>query len=326
LLFSLKAQVEVAVTDSVSFSEKYVDYSDQLLIKIMNVTKSNKLEILNVNDAQSLKLAPLGTSSLGFGFNYKWLGLGVAFGLPSAPSKIEKYGKTKRFDFQLNIYSKKFVVDAFAQQYNGFYIENPAALTNWTASYFPQRDSMQTFSLGIGGYYVFNNKKLSYRAAYVRNAIQKKSAGSLLLGGFYSLDYAGFKNGTTKSFIPNYFPTAVQDSFALNAYVSKSFGISFGYTYTLVWKKFFINLSLITGIGIKNLTVVTSTGEQKTKTGSASRMIGRTALGYEGKHFLIGVTSYITTGTIQFENYQIKPSTSNVKLFIAKRFTLKKKK
>jgi len=229
-------------------------------------------------------------------------------------------------EFLKNIYSKKFVADAFAQQYNGFYIENPTVLTDWKETYFPQRDSMQTFSLGIGGYYVFNNKKLSYRAAYVRNAIQKKSAGSLLLGGFYSLDYAGFKDGATKSFIPDYFPTSVQDSFALSAYVSKSFGISFGYTYTWVVKRFFINISLIPGIVAKNLTIYTSSGEQKTKTGGASRFTGRVAIGYESKHFLIGLTSYITTGTIQFENYQIKPSTSNAKLFIAKRFNLKKKK
>ena len=47
-----------------------------------------------------------------------------------------------RFDFQLNIYSKKFVIDAFAQQYNGFYVDKPNDLTTWSSPNFPIRDSM----------------------------------------------------------------------------------------------------------------------------------------------------------------------------------------
>ena len=186
---------------------------------------------------------------------------------------------------------------------------------------------MQTFSLGVGGYYVFNNKKLSYKAAYVRNAVQKKRAGSFLLGGFFNLDYAGFEQGATSYFVPAYFPTEVQDTFPINSYVSRSFGLSFGYTYTFVfWKRFFANVSIIPGVGIKNLTVYKTNGEKVEKAGGAARFIGRMALGYENKHFLIGLTSYSTTGTFEFENYQIKPSTSNVKFFIAKRFNLQKKK
>ena len=99
--------------------------------------------------------------------------MAIAFGLPASAEQERIYGKTTRFDFQLNIYSKKFVVDAFAQQYNGLYIENPNELTTWNQEEFPQRDSMQTNSVGVAGFYVFNNKKLSYKAAYVRNAIQK---------------------------------------------------------------------------------------------------------------------------------------------------------
>lgn len=325
----LKSQVELdaSAVDSTLEEERYIDYSDQLLLKVMSVVKANNLEITNTGSNQSLKLAPYGITSLGFGFNYKWLGLGIAFGLPPSAADKAKYGNTSRFDFQLNIYSKKFVVDAFAQQYKGFYIENPNQLTVWNESFFPQRDSMQTFSLGSSGYYVFNNKNLSYKAAYVRNAVQKKSAGSFLLGGFVNIDYAGFQSGATNSFVPNFFPKEVKDTFDIDAYVSRSFGVSFGYTYTFVFfKRFFINISLVPGLGSTNLTVYKQDiGEVNIRKGTA-RFIGRTALGYENKHFVIGLTSYSTTGTIDFQNFKIKPSTSNVKFFIAKRFNLKKSK
>lgn len=328
--FSVSAQSQVELdanpVDTTTDFGYYEDQSDKLLLKIMSVVKNNRQEILNTNNKQSIKLSPLGRTSLGFGFNYKWLGLGIAFGLPASAEQERIYGKTSRFDFQLNIYSKKFVVDAFAQQYNGLYIENPRELTLWNQEEFPQRDSMQTNSVGVAGFYVFNNKKLSYKAAYVRNAIQKKSAGSFLLGGYYNIDYAGFDQGATSFFVPHYFPQEVKDTFTVNTYQSINAGITFGYTYTFVfWKHWFINLTFMPGLGAQNLTVYNN-GVKETKKGAASRVSGRIALGYESKYFSIGFTSYGTTGNFEFNQYEIKPSTSNIRFFIAKRFNVKKKK
>jgi len=325
---SAKSQIEIdaSAVDSTRSTDRYTDYSDQLLLKVMSVVKSNDLEIKNTNNEQSIMLKPYGISSLGFGFNYKWLGLAIAFGLPATDEEIAMYGKTTRFDFQLNIYSRKFVIDVFAQQYNGYYVENAPEITSWNETFFPLRESMQTLSLGVGGYYVFNHKKMSYKAAYVRNAVQKKSAGSFLLGGFYNIDYGGFKPGDTSSFVPSFFPQEVQDSLPIDAYLARSVGISFGYTYTFVFfKRFFINLSLIPGAGSKSLRVHKN-GEEFVERSAMGRFNGRVALGYENKHFLMGLTTNTITGTFEFQDYEIKPSTSNVKFFFAKRFNLKKDK
>ena len=325
---SAQSQIEIDThpVDTTTVTDRYVDYSDQLLLKVMSVVKSNDLELINTKNNQSILLKPYGISSLGFGFNYKWLGLGIAFGLPATPEEKAKFGKTKRFDFQLNIYSRKFVIDAFIQQYNGYYIVNPTDyIPTWNDSIMPQLPTMETTSASVGGYYVFNHKKLSYKAAYVRNAVQKKSAGSFLLGGFFSLDYAGFPTGDTAQFVPTYFSQESQDSLPFNAYRSISTGISFGYTYTLVlWKKFFANVSLIPGVGSKNL-IIYKNGQAYEERSAAGRFNGRVAIGFESKHFLIGLTSNTITGNFDFQHYQLKPSTSNVKFFIAKRFNLKKK-
>jgi len=323
-----QSQVELDANpvDSTEDNGYFIDYSDQLLLKVMTVVKSNSQQVINTNNKQSVKLKPAGTTSLGFGFNYKWLGLGIAFGLPSSEKSDSLYGKTKRFDFQLNIYSKKFVVDAFAQQYNGMYIENPNELATWNREPFPQRDSMQTNSVGIAGFYVFNNKKLSYKAAYVRNAVQKKSAGSFLLGGYYNIDYAGFDQGATSFFIPSDFSQEVKDSLPINTYQSINYGLAFGYTYTLVfWKKWFINLTLLPGVGIKNLEVHAN-GVKEVKRDPSSRFSGRVAVGFESKHISLGFTTFGTTGNFKYKQYEIKPSTQNLRFFIAKHFNVKKKK
>jgi hypothetical protein len=102
--------------------------------------------------------------------------------------------------------------------------------------------------------------------------------------------------------------------------------VSFGYTYTFVFfKRFFINLSLIPGIGGKNLTVIKD-GEKFNEVTAVGRFNGRVALGYENKNFLLGFTSNSVTGNLEFGDYEIKPTTNNVKFFIAKRFNIEKKK
>ena len=93
----------------------------------------------------------------------------------------------------------------------------------------------------------------------------------------------------------------------------------------LFFKRFFINVSLIPGVGSKNITVYQD-GVSKNETSPVGRFNGRLAIGYENKHFLLGLTSNTVTGDLEFQNYNIKPSTSNVKVFVAKRFNLKKKK
>tara|TARA_R110001592_G_scaffold88812_6_gene261436 strand:+ start:5412 stop:6452 length:1041 start_codon:yes stop_codon:yes gene_type:complete len=327
------AQVDVALfLDSSKTNAYYTDYPDELLLKFGLTIKANKLQILNSNTNQTARFAPAAITSLGGGVNYKWFGLALAYGLPSTAENNTKYGKTRRFDAQFNIYTRSFGVDVIFQNYNGFYLENPNSFTTWDKKEFPQLPSMQSASLGVGGYYFFNHKKFSYKAAYVRNTVQNKSAGSFLLGGYYSLDYAGFEDGsyerdTITSFIPKELPQHVIDSFDIKAFSSSSFGVSLGYTYTLIFlKKWFVNASLAPGFGAKNLRVFNSVGENETKAGVVSRLTLRLALGYEGKKFLYGFTSYLRTADITFNQYEIKPSTSNVKFFIARRFNLKKAK
>jgi hypothetical protein len=61
---------------------------------------------------------------------------------------------------------------------------NPEDFIEWDEPYQPQVRNLETFSLGGNGFYLFNSRKFSYKAAYLRNEIQKRSAGSLSTGFF----------------------------------------------------------------------------------------------------------------------------------------------
>ena len=59
-------------------------------------------------------------------------------------------------------------------------------------------DPIRVMTIFADGYYMFNGKKFSYAAAYDQSLIQKRSAGSLMVGLMYThthIDYASDSNG-----------------------------------------------------------------------------------------------------------------------------------
>ena len=59
-------------------------------------------------------------------------------------------------------------------------------------------DPMRVRLLTLDGYYLFNSKRCSYTAAFEQSVIQRRSSGSLMVGGMYyhsTIDYAEDHNG-----------------------------------------------------------------------------------------------------------------------------------
>ena len=163
--------VEESSSDS---SEHYIiDLTDLLTLRFYTLTKLNTLEI--INPAGKMIMRPNGNTNLGVGFNYKSFGVGMAFGRPLSTESIEKYGLTNRFDMQVSFYGKKIGLDGFVQWYQGYYMANPSDFINWDKPHFPQVRDLSIYSVGGNGFYLFNSDKFSYKAAYLRNELQKKS-------------------------------------------------------------------------------------------------------------------------------------------------------
>jgi len=122
----------------------FADYSELLALRLYTNTKWNSLDISR--DDQRLSLKPNSTTSLGVGFNYRAYGLALAIGLPKGDESNRKYGKTKRFDFQMNVYGKKIGLDGFVQIYKVYYNTNPEEFIEWTSDEAPQIPDMRVLS------------------------------------------------------------------------------------------------------------------------------------------------------------------------------------
>jgi hypothetical protein len=302
----------------------YKDLSNQLLVKIGINSSFSNLTIKNTHDNGELIIKPLGQVSLAAAVNYKWFGIGVGIGLPPNQLEKNKKGNTSKLDLQFNLYTKKFGGDVFFQNYNGFHLSNPG--NNWKSDTLPQLGKMQQYAVGATAFYIFNHKKFSYQAPYVRNTIQMKSAGSWLGGLFFNLDAAAVDGG----FVPfDSLLLTLRDSFPVYAYSSSSFGLSFGYSYTLVISpSFFFNATLMPGFGLKNVSMETYkfengkviTNAVSTSSGASGRVMFRASLGYQRNTFLMGATFHSSQGTIAIEHFEFKPGLGSFKFFIAKRF------
>jgi hypothetical protein len=324
LLISSTYSQEIDRTFQVKKKIKYdttriTDLSDKLNIYTGVYGKFHNIELDNSSINKTLKLEPNGNTSLGIGFSYKWIGLGINFSPGFINGDDEIYGKTKSFDTQLNIYTNSFGIDGYFQYYKGFYVKNPDRFMDWENKQFPVRPDLESFAFGISGYY-FSNKRFSYKAAFTRTQIQKKSAGSFVTGVYLSINTANAPNGL----IPETMPDTLVSFYNINGYKTGTIGFSAGYTYTLVlFKRVFINGSLVPGLGIRtsefwdnNIT----TKQDATITGSVTMRI---ALGYEGKRLYAGLRLVSLIDTYNYESIDISSSSGNISLYVGKRFNFR---
>ena len=313
-----QSETQIEIDDSIIY---YSDYSDLLALRIYTNTKWNSLNIMK--DNKILKLRPNGPTALGIGFNYKSYGLGLAFGLPTSSSSNEKYGNTNRLDLQFNMYGQKIGIDGFAQFYKGYYVKNPQDFMVWEDVNYPQLPDMRIYTIGLNAFYIFNSSKFSYKAAFVRNQVQMKSAGSFIGGIFGQLDVAETDNG----FFPPEFPDSIQADMDLKSFETLAVGITAGYLYSwVISKNFFLNIGVTPGFGLQTIKIENLSSEKSTKNAPAAQLAVRGALGYESKYLYAGITAFTIWRNFTYKGYELDLATQQLRFFIGKRFDLSRKR
>lgn len=232
------------------------------------------------NNKTNTTYMPNNPAKLGVGFSWKNSVLNLAYGFDFMRDK--KLGKTRSLDLQFHRYAKSYVADFFMQRYKGFYREGQKGGAEYIMS--PDLELQQ---YGIHGQYVFNHKRFSYKAAYVHNEKQLRSAGSFLLGG--GIYYTNIRSDS---------------SFIYSNFSNFQFGVSLGYTYTwVIGKKWFINGTLTTGINFGN-EHFSKIGKQKLEV--YPTVFPRMSVGYDHDTWSLGFT-YLSNNTypVFSENIQM---------------------
>ena len=103
--------------------------------------------------------------------------LGFSLSLALNPAKL--LGKYRDYELNLTSYGKRFGFDFSYQDAHNF--------TGWHETEGMERielpeDMLTVKTLNLNAYYVFNHRRFSYPAAFSQSYIQRKSAGSFMLG------------------------------------------------------------------------------------------------------------------------------------------------
>lgn len=283
------------------------------------------LDIEDQKDDYELNYVPNGNNSLGFGFNYKWIGFSLGFKMVDENDK-SVYGETGYFDFQTSFILRKGFINVYFQEYKGFYLENSAAMIDdWpSANEYLIRPDIGVFSSGIDYTHIVKPEKFSYIAAFSQTEVQRKSAGSVILGG--SVNY--HRISADSSFIPD--KLIYEDAFNEDQ-VKGVRGITtnarFGYAHTLVaLERFFISLSLDAGIAYVYSTRTEADGKQKHSFQVNPIASFKMAAGYNHNKWYFGLTAasfYHENKTSGVENV-MRISYGFVNFVLARRFMLKK--
>ncbi|MCQ2095951.1 MAG: DUF4421 domain-containing protein [Bacteroidaceae bacterium] len=111
--------------------------------------------------------------AVGASANYK--GLSVSFTV----SMSKMFGENENEEFAIDYYNNRFGIDVCWFSHKGF----DASKNYYHSGY--RMDDAAVDGFSGSAYYVFNNKRFSYPAAFTRSWIQKKSAGSVIAGVSY---------------------------------------------------------------------------------------------------------------------------------------------
>ena len=261
------------------------DYTGDLTVRLYG---SRKFTSYQLSDGQRrLTYRPNGPFNLGFGFNYKFLGLNIGLNFPFINTS-DLYGKTKFLDLQSHLYLRKLVIDFYGQYYKGYYLANTALLPDLRGAAVYIRPDLFTVNAGLSVQYIFNDRRFSFRSAYLQNEYQKKSSGSFLAGGdLHTLFIRGDSSVVPASMLRSGFFD--RDRFTRsNVYCITA---NAGYAYTFVLKKhYFLTLSGHGGLGM-NYTMLENPLQAERAEGVHGQLntTWRIAAGYNSEQYFAGV-------------------------------------
>jgi len=296
------------------------EFHDRFYIKPLLTLRSLSLELTDEKkQVDNILYKPSSNTFLGLGLYMFDIGLELSLKVPqdvnTTPPSI--YGETKSFDFQSNIYAKKWGADLAYQKYTELYMDKPANhFNNWKqGDPYPVRSDLSLKYIQANLFYILNHKKFSYRSPYIQADQQLHSKGSFQLGVFVS----SFRFEADSTLIPQSAAASFPNTRNIDRARITTLAFLPGYTFTLTAKKLYLNAALALGPG--NLWTRYDTEDQENnEIGIRPVFNVRGALGYNGDWFFTGITAYNQVVSARIDNLNVNTHSAHLKIFVGVRF------
>ena len=154
----------------------------------------------------------------GYGFGYSW-------NVGGDNGSILTFGATGG-SYGINLRIHSFSNDNPEVHYKGLFTTGTNTETVSNNESTPLASPIKTRTLLLDAYYMFNGKRFSYAAAYDQSVIQKRSAGSFMVGAMYYHSHINYADDKNADFI-----LLMDDIGRIKQW---QFSIGAGYAYNLV--------------------------------------------------------------------------------------------
>lgn len=301
-------------------SSYYQTYPKLITGRVFFSQKYTSLRLRNTDNNRTLHYQPNNALNAGVGVTYGILTLNVGVPLRFVDPDNKDKGKTRSLDLQSHIYARKWVGDLFGQFYKGYYLRPKGKAAAPDEAYYTRPD-LKVQMIGGALYRLFNSRQFSYRAAFLQNEWQKKSAGSFLLGGEV---YYGTIRGDS-ALVPSEFADVFPQQDVRKARFWEV-GPGAGYAYTWVVKShFFLTGSATVNGDLSFIKEFEEDNTSRTRVTLSPNLIFRAVVGYNSDTWTANISWFgnrVSVGSAT-DDYRYIVSTGNYRLTVAKRFNPK---
>lgn len=206
---------------------------------MLQQTNTYEVYYLHSRSGQSVTFAPDISLRVGPYFGYRWVFLGYTIDVSHLGSD-----KNQRQEYDLSLYSNKFGIDLYYRKTGNNYYIRSINLGDGIDTR-PMRkvgfDGLRSSIKGFNAYYIFNHRRFSYPAAYSQSTVQRRSAGSPLLGIGYTKHSVTIDWTALNDLISEKMPTTDYEKFSIDSALTfrhiqyTDLSISGGYAYNWVF-------------------------------------------------------------------------------------------
>ncbi|GIV36115.1 MAG: hypothetical protein KatS3mg032_0494 [Cyclobacteriaceae bacterium] len=270
------------------------------------------------NRLRKIEFVPNNRFTMGLGMYVFDVLAELAFAVPLNEENTRLYGTTKARDWQVNILSRKWGGDAYYQKYEGFYRKDsrvaiPAGMP------FPQRPDLHTRNFGISGFYVFNHRRFSLRSSFNFADRQLRRQGSWIIYGTIN----AFSASEDSVLIPPAARADIGEGSDFTRLQYTTFGLAPGYSYNLIWRKFFLNGTLTAGPAHHWVSWRDAGQTLRRDITINSTATLRLALGYANNRWFCGTSFSTQARIVKFEGVRVSNNTNLFRLQVGFRFAEK---
>ena len=274
----------------------------------------------NLPQPQKLSFSPNPHNKIGLYFGWRWIFLGWSVDVDDIYRKTNRRNKGTEFD--LSLYSSKLGVDIFYRRtgnnykihkINGFPEDVPA-------NYSEKFNGIKVDIKGLNLYYIFNNRKFSYPAAFSQSTNQRRNAGSFIAGFSISKHNLEFDYAE----LPDFILEAMNPAMKVNNIKYTNANISFGYAYNWVFARNCLAcLSLTPAIAYKASDVDAETHEGKTWYGNFNLdFLIRAGVVYNNGKYFVGTSFVGKNYNYHRNNFSLDNGFGTLQIYVGFNFNL----